>query len=162
MNKVINTYKNIMSYVGVLGLVGFIACVLIQVISRTFLPTAPNWTEEAARFLFIFMVAFAGNAAVLSDEYVGVELLTECFPKAVQKILKIAILTVLCAFAAYVFFFCVIGSDGLLAVTPATMVSTALELPMKFVYYALVVLYGCLIVSYIFRIYMILTEKKEA
>ena len=77
MNKIINQYKLIMTYIGIIGLVGFIGSVLIQVTARTFLPTAPNWTEEAARFLFIYMVAFGGNAAVITDEYVGVEMLTE-------------------------------------------------------------------------------------
>ena len=68
MNKIINQYKLIMTYIGIIGLVGFIGSVLIQVTARTFLPTAPNWTEEAARFLFIYMVAFGGNAAVITDE----------------------------------------------------------------------------------------------
>ena len=75
MDKIIKVYREIMTAVGIIGLVGFIISVLIQVIARTFLPVAPNWTEEAARYLFIYMVAFAGNAAVISDEYVGVEIL---------------------------------------------------------------------------------------
>ena len=73
MDKIIKIYKEIMTGIGIVGLVGFIASVLIQVVSRTFLPTAPNWTEEAARFLFIYMVSFAGNAAVLNNEYVNVD-----------------------------------------------------------------------------------------
>lgn len=161
MEKIIRAYREVMSYIGVLGLIGFIICVLIQVISRTFLPTAPNWTEEGARYLFIYMVAFAGNAAVLSDEYVGVDMLMELFPAVVRKIIRIAILTVLCAFGGFIFFKCVIGPDGLLAVTPPTMVTTALEIPMKYVYYALVILFGFYMVSYLMRIYMILTERKE-
>lgn len=161
MKKVIQIYREIMTYIGVIGLIGFIACVLIQVVSRTFLPTAPNWTEEGARYLFIYMVAFAGNAAVLSDEYVGVELLTERFPQGVQRVLKALILALLCGFAGFIFYHCVIGPDGLLAVTPPTMVTTALEIPMKYVYDSLVILFGCYVVSYIFRIYLIVTAKKE-
>ncbi len=162
MEKFIKVYKEIMSYIGVLGLIGFIASVLIQVIARTFLPTAPNWTEEAARFLFIYMVAFAGNAAVLSDEYVGVELLTEMFPKGVQKTLKTAIFVVLMIFSAFVFFKCVMSPQGLIAITPPAMVSTALEIPMKYVYCAEVVLFGCYVISFILRLYMVFSKKKEA
>ena len=161
MKKAIQIYKEIMTYIGIIGLIGFIACVLIQVVSRTFLPTAPNWTEEGARYLFIYMVAFAGNAAVISDEYVGVELLTEMFSGAVQKGLKVLILTVLGVFAGFVFYNCVIGPDGLLAVTPPMMVTTALEIPMKYIYYSMVILFGCYVVSYIFRIYLIITAEKE-
>lgn len=162
MEKFIKVYKTLMSYVGVLGLIGFIASVLIQVVSRTFLPTTPNWTEEAARFLFIYMVAFAGNAAVLSDEYVGVELLTEMFPQGFQKTLKTVIFVVLGVFSAFVFLKCVMSPQGLIAITPPAMVSTALELPMKYVYFALAVLFGCYILSFILRLYMVFSKKEEA
>lgn len=162
MEKLIKVWKGIMTAVGVVGLTGFIASVLIQVVARTFLPTAPNWTEEAARFLFIYMVAFAGNAAVLSDEYVGVELLTEALPKNVQKIIKFGIYIVMLIFSTFVFSKCVMSAEGLIAITPPGMVSTALELPMKYVYCAEAVLFGGYIISYILRFYVELTQKKEA
>ncbi|MCD8222190.1 MAG: TRAP transporter small permease [Clostridiales bacterium] len=161
MKKIINIYKDVMAYIGVIGLVGFIASVLIQVTARTFLPTAPNWTEEAARYLFIYMVAFAGNSAVLSDEYVGVELLTDIFPEAVQKALKTIIFIVLAGFSGFVFVNCVIGSKGLLAVTPASMVSTALEIPMKYIYFAEVILFGCYVISFLMRVYLVFAKKEE-
>lgn len=161
MKKIINVYKDVMAYIGVIGLVGFIASVLIQVTARTFLPTAPNWTEEAARYLFIYMVAFAGNSAVLSDEYVGVELLTDLFPEVVRKTLKTVIFIVLAVFSAFVFINCVVGSKGLLAVTPVSMVSTALEIPMKYIYFAEVILFGCYIISFLMRIYLIFSKKEE-
>ena len=161
MDKIIKIYKEIMTGIGIVGLVGFIASVLIQVVSRTFLPTAPNWTEEAARFLFIYMVAFAGNAAVLNDEYVGVEMVVEMLPESVRKGLNLGIMAVLCVFSGYVFINCVVGPKGLLAVTPPAMVSTALTIPMKYIYAAEVFLFGCYVISFIFRIYMILTKKKE-
>ena len=44
------------------------------------------------------MVAFGGNAAVITDEYVGVEMLTEMFPKSVQKGIKTLVLVALTAF----------------------------------------------------------------
>ncbi|MCI8863786.1 MAG: TRAP transporter small permease [Lachnospiraceae bacterium] len=161
MDKIIKVYKEVMTGVGIIGLVGFIASVLIQVVSRTFLPTAPNWTEEAARYLFIYMVAFAGNAAVLNDEYVGVEMLVEKFPNSVRKAISMVIMVCLCVFSGFVFINCVVGPKGLLAVTPPAMVSTALTIPMKYIYAAEIFLFGCYVVSFIMRIYMILSKKKE-
>ena len=162
MQKFIKIYKDIFSYIGVIGLTGFILSVLIQVVCRTFLPVAPNWTEEAARFLFIFMVATAGNAAVLNDEYVGVEMLPEMFSLKVQKIFKLVIFIIMLAFSTFVFINCVVGPQGLLAITPPAMVSTALEIPMKYIYSFLAILFGFYIVSYVLRIYMLLTQDKEA
>ena len=162
MQKFIKIYKDIFSYIGMIGLIGFILSVLVQVVARTFLPVAPNWTEEAARFLFIFMVATAGNAAVLNDEYVGVEMLPEMFSLKVQKIFKLVIFIIMLAFSTFVFINCVVGPKGLLAITPPAMVSTALEIPMKYIYSFLAILFGFYIVSYVLRIYMLLTQDKEA
>ena len=161
MEKIIKVYREVLTAVGIIGLVGFIISVLIQVVARTFLPVAPNWTEEAARYLFIYMVAFAGNAAVISDEYVGVEMLTEMFPQVIQKIIKIAIAAVLCAFSGFIFINCVVGPKGLLAVTPVSMVSTALLIPMKYIYFSEAFLFGFYVISVLRRIYMILPAKKE-
>lgn len=158
MKKVMRVYNDILAYIGVIGLVGFISAVLIQVISRTFLPTSPNWTEEASRFLFIFMVAFAGNTAVSQDAYVNVELLTEHFPAGLQKVMKVLVLAMLLAFSAFVFWFCIVGPEGLLAMTPPLMKSTALGLPMKYVYVSSAILFGLYIVSYIMRIYCVITD----
>ena len=52
-------------------------CVMVQIISRNFLPSAPSWTEELARYSFIYMVAFGCGVAVLKDEFVFVEFLKD-------------------------------------------------------------------------------------
>ena len=167
MKKAIRIYYEVLTYIAVAGLIGFLACVTLQVFARVFLPKSPNWTEEAARFLFIFMVGFAGNVAVGKNEYVGVELLTERFPEKIQKIVKIAVLTAIWIFSVLVFFTAVIGPKGLLAMTPASMVSTALQFPMKKIYYALVILFGLYIISYALRIICVIRDidvfdKKKA
>lgn len=50
MDKIIKIYKEIMTGIGIVGLVGFIASVLIQVVSRTFLPTAPTGQRKRPVF----------------------------------------------------------------------------------------------------------------
>ena len=40
MEKFIKGYKDVMTYIGILGLIGFIVSVMIQVIARTFLPVS--------------------------------------------------------------------------------------------------------------------------
>lgn len=152
MKKFFRIYNEILNYIAVVGLVGFLGCVTLQVFARAFLPTSPNWTEELARFLFIFMVAFAGQTAVTKDEYVGVELLTERFSAPMQKAIKIIVLTLITAFSVIVFGFSVVGPKGLLAMTPASMRSTALMLPMKNVYISLVILFGLYMSSYVMKI----------
>ena len=162
LDKFVHYFDHALCFFGVIFYLTFVACVLIQVVSRNFLPSAPSWTEEAARFLFIYMVAFGGNAAVITDEYVGVEMLTEMFPKSVQKGIKTLVLVALTAFSAFVFLKCVMSSKGLIAITPPAMVSTALEIPMKYVYMSEVILFGFYMLSFLMRLYMLFTEKEEA
>ena len=158
MKKAFRIYNEVLNYIAVVGLIGFLACVALQVFARVFLPVSPNWTEEAARFLFIFMVSFAGQTAVAKEEYVGVELLTERFPEKIQKLIRILVLTAILVFSAVVFFLAVIGPKGLLAMTPASMVSTALMLPMKKIYWSAAILFGLYIPSYAMRIYCVIKD----
>lgn len=156
MKKAMRIYNDILSYIGVVFLVGFMGAVLIQITARTFLPTSPNWTEEASRYLFIFMVGFAGNTAVATDEYVGVDLLTSHFSEGLQKACKIFVLCAIWVFTIIVFTQCIVGPAGLLKMTPPTMRSTALTIPMVRIYTALAFLYGLYIISYPMRIYCVL------
>lgn len=158
MKKAIRIYNEVLNYIAVVGLIGFLACVTLQVFARVFLPTSPNWTEEMARFLFIFMVAFAGNTAVAKNEYVGVELLTERFPAKVQKLIKILVLAAIWVFSVIVFTMAVMGPKGLLAMTPVSMVSTALRLPMRQIYVSLAILFGLYIISYALKILCVVKE----
>ena len=56
-------YYWILSALAVVGMIGYIGAVVIQVFSRTFLPFVPSWTEEAARYLFIYSPLFLLLAA---------------------------------------------------------------------------------------------------
>jgi TRAP-type C4-dicarboxylate transport system permease small subunit len=53
---------------------GLIAVVLLQVVARMFLPRSPHWTEEASRFLMLYMVAFAAGLAAKERAYVNVDI----------------------------------------------------------------------------------------
>lgn len=158
MKKILRLYNEVLAYIGVLGLIGFCGAVLVQIISRTFLPTSPNWTEEASRFLFIFMVAFAGNTAVSKDGYVGVDMLVSKFSPKAQKIISVIVLAAIFVFSATLCFGSVLGPKGLLAMTPPAMKSTAMQLPMKYVYYSMVILFLLYCLSFPMRIYCIIKD----
>ncbi|KAE9634502.1 TRAP transporter small permease subunit [Defluviitalea raffinosedens] len=155
MKKFVKVYNDIMTYIALVCLLGFVISVLIQVFSRTFLPFFPSWTEEAARYLFIYMVAFGGSVAVRKNEYVGVEILSDMLPEKAQRILKIAILIALAVFSGYV----LINSTMGFALIKYRMVSTAMQIPMQYVYGSLLVFFGLLVFSYILEIILVLTKQ---
>lgn len=48
----------------------FIGVTMAQVYARFFMESAPSWTEEAARFFFIYAMSFAAGLAMKGNYYV--------------------------------------------------------------------------------------------
>ena len=131
MDSLIKKYNKFMSYLGLVCLGGFIISVLIQVISRTFLPKTPSWTEELARYLFIYMVAFGSSVAVHKKEFVAVDLIIDFLPKIIRKLIELVINIVLLLFVTFVLLKSVLS----FAILEYRMVSTAMQVPMQYIYF---------------------------
>ena len=115
LDKFINVFDHILCFFGVIFYLTFVACVLIQVISRNFLPNAPSWTEEAARYSFIYMVSFGCAVAVHRNEFVSVEFLYDALEHkyaGVNKVIALVIKIVLLVFNLYILFDCNDTSDA--------------------------------------------------
>ena len=161
MDSLINKYNKFMSYLGLICLGGFIISVLIQVISRTFLPKTPSWTEELARYLFIYMVAFGSSVAVHKKEFVAVDLIIDFLPKIIRKLIELVINIVLLLFVTFVLLKSVLG----FAILEYRMVSTAMQVPMQYIYFSMIILFGLLILSFVmeilYQVKEILSSKGE-
>ena len=161
MDSLINKYNKFMSYLGLICLGGFIISVLIQVISRTFLPKTPSWTEELARYLFIYMVAFGASVAVHKKEFVAVDLIIDFLPKIIRKLIELVISIVLLLFVTFVLLKSVLG----FAILEYRMVSTAMQVPMQYIYFSMIILFGLLILSFamdiLYQVKEILSSKGE-
>ena len=161
MDSLINKYNKFMSYLGLICLGGFIISVLIQVISRTFLPKTPSWTEELARYLFIYMVAFGASVAVHKKEFVAVDLIIDFLPTIIRKLIELVINIVLLLFVTFVLLKSVLG----FAILEYRMVSTAMQVPMQYIYFSMIILFGLLILSFVmeilYQVKEILSSKGE-
>lgn len=161
MDSLIKKYNKFMSYLGLVCLGGFIISVLIQVISRTFLPKTPSWTEELARYLFIYMVAFGSSVAVHKKEFVAVDLIIDFLPKIIIKLIELVINIVLLLFVTFVLLKSVLS----FAILEYRMVSTAMQVPMQYIYFSMIILFGLLILSFVmeilYQVKEILSNKGE-
>lgn len=161
MDSLIKKYNKFMSYLGLVCLGGFIISVLIQVISRTFLPKTPSWTEELARYLFIYMVAFGSSVAVHKKEFVAVDLIIDFLPKIIRKLIELVINIVLLLFVTFVLLKSVLS----FAILEYRMVSTAIQVPMQYIYFSMIILFGLLILSFVmeilYQVKEILSNKGE-
>ncbi|GAB1858166.1 hypothetical protein MHTCC0001_30030 [Flavobacteriaceae bacterium MHTCC 0001] len=74
----------------------FIAVTLVQVYARFFLESAPSWTEEAARFFFMYAMSFAAGLAMKGNYYVRFDIVYNKLNTKQKYILEfiIALLTI--------------------------------------------------------------------
>lgn len=80
-----------------------ILTVMIQVIARYALPWSPHWTEEMARFSFIYMVSLGAGLAVKDRSYINLSLFLDWLDTKTRiwmdtLILLAIILLMLCMF----------------------------------------------------------------
>ena len=70
-----------------LSFIGLVGVVVLQVITRLFLPITISWTEEVSRYLFLYCVAFAAPVALKKRELVFVDLLVMRLSSKMQNVL---------------------------------------------------------------------------
>lgn len=161
-DKFVKIYTEILCAFGCMFYLAFCVCVMIQIISRNLLPSAPSWTEEAARYTFVYMVAFGCGVAVLKDEFVFVEFLKDALLARgrykVHRAIRILVTFAMLVLSAYLLFF----SVPQLAFIKFRMVSTAMQLPMQVVYFSQILMFGFLCISLVMRLIQMIRDFSEA
>lgn len=157
-NKIVAVYREILSFAGGFFFLAFCFCVLVQIIARNLLPSAPSWTEEAARYTFIYMVAFGSAVAMLKDEFVYVEFLRDSLEAKghhrVNQVTRLLITLAIFILCVYILFF----SEPAFAFLKFRMVSTAMQIPMQYIYFSQILMFLLLSISAFFRVIMFIRD----
>lgn len=160
-DKFVKIYTEVLCAFGCVFYLSFCVCVLIQIVSRNLLPSAPSWTEEAARYTFIYMVAFGCGVAVLKDEFVFVEFLKDTLEAKglhkLNKVIRLLVTLAMLVLSAFILFRSVPG----IAFLKFRMVSTAMQIPMQYIYFSQILLFGFLCISLIMRIIQMLCSFND-
>jgi TRAP-type C4-dicarboxylate transport system permease small subunit len=120
-------------WLSVLTLGGMTLLIFIQVLFRYALNSPLAWTEELARFLFIWMTFVAGVAAARKGQHIGVELIVNMLPSIGRKAIGIFAHLVTTVFFGIISYYCVSLWDKL-----SSQRSPALTIPMSVVYLGIV------------------------
>lgn len=91
MKNIQKKVARFLKYGTLISSIGFIGATLIQIYARFFMESAPSWTEEAARFFFIYAMSFAAGLAMKDGSYVHFDVLYNKLKKGQQRILNIFI-----------------------------------------------------------------------
>ena len=80
-----------------------VICVILQVFSRYVLGNSFTWTEQAARYLFIWMVMLGVLVAYHRKIFLNFDMIQNALPEKARYILDIVIKGVTMAFSCYYF-----------------------------------------------------------
>lgn len=119
----------VLSFLVVSSFILMIAVVILQILARYALPWSPNWTEELARFCFIYMVSLGAGLAVQDRGYVSVNTLLDRLAPSARKRLEIIILILVIILMLTMFIVSIP-----LAQIVSLQISPAMQLNMSFMY----------------------------
>ncbi|MBR0234247.1 MAG: TRAP transporter small permease [Synergistaceae bacterium] len=141
---------------------GMTFLISLQVFFRYVMNAPLAWTEELARFGFIWMTFFAGYLGARKAQHISVELIQDMFPKSVKKGMQFISYII-----AAVFFFVVSYYLMSLWGRLARQVSPALKIHMNHIYLGILIGSIFMGVAYIYEALKAVfgdpnkTEKKE-
>ncbi|PID56039.1 C4-dicarboxylate ABC transporter substrate-binding protein [candidate division KSB3 bacterium] len=104
--------------------------IFAQVITRYCFNYTPEWSEELARFLFVWVV-FLGSALIMGESG---HLAVEFFPKLMRGTVGGKILAILINLAGYVFIGILFFNGAEMTRVMTFQVSPGLSLPMSYIY----------------------------
>lgn len=130
--------------------------VLLQVISRTFLPESPVWTEELTRFSLLFLAAFGLGLSFRNGELVNVDLVCDLLPLKIRRLVALLAAALTVGFCALIFMpthqFVSIGS---------LQTSPAIGVHMNFIYFSVMIMVVGLAIFALLRVVGILTGRSN-
>jgi TRAP-type C4-dicarboxylate transport system permease small subunit len=68
-----------------------LAAMLVQVVTRYVLNDPTAWTEEACRYLYVYIVFLGASAAIADRSHVSVNVLTQMLPRGTQLAVALAV-----------------------------------------------------------------------
>lgn len=132
-------------FLSIVTFIGVAIVVVIQVVARFALTNTPVWTEEAARYLFVYLVALTSGLAIRRLQFVSLEIFQHRLSsrgKTIYRLLLALIIGVFCCLMLpYSMEFSAIGR---FQTSPALGVQMHYVFSSTVVFFALVSLYSAI------------------
>lgn len=102
IRALLNIVDRVFAVLAISALLGIIAVVLLQVISRFLLPSSPIWTEELSRYLFIYLIVLSSGLVISQNRHVRLELFQAALNPILTKVYHIFCHVLAGSFALYI------------------------------------------------------------
>lgn len=153
MKKIIDFYNRFEEYLLVGSLVFTVCIILLQVIMRYVFNSSLSWSEELARYIFIWQIWLGASLGVREKKHIRVELVYGLFKQKgqlVMDVLSTIIWIALCIFLA------INGTELTLALLQRHSTSPAMKIPMYIIYSTLPISCGVMVLRLVQRVLKII------
>lgn len=120
------------------SLVFSVALIFLQVVMRYVFGNSLSWSEELARYLFVWQIWIGVSYAARNRTHLRITVVKDALSPKVQRALELAVTVVWIGFGLFVAFK---GCQLVLRVAKFNQLSSALQIPMMYVHMAVPV--GC-------------------
>lgn len=134
MRKLLRLYTKFEERLLVASLVFTVILIFVQVIMRYVFNNSLSWSEELARYIFIWQIWLGTGVGIRMKEQIRVEILVKKLSPAKAKWLNAIALTILLAFCV---FLVINGYQLVMKIAGRNALSTALKIPLSYVYLSL-------------------------
>jgi len=101
MKKALDVLEKIVEFIMVLLIFAFTALIFVQVVSRYVFNNTVTWSEQAGRYLFIWLVFLGLPILYRHGEHVGFTMIVEKLPRKAQNVIAILIDLMVLVFAVF-------------------------------------------------------------
>ncbi len=107
--------------------------IFIQVIMRYVFQNSLTWSEELARYMFVWLVYFAVSFTARREKHIRIDAAINLYPKKIRPYIEILSEIIVLAFSVFI---AITGVTVFQKITWSGQISPASGLPMQFVYVA--------------------------
>lgn len=151
-----NILSKVQDWIVIIGLGIMTIITVYAVFNRFIFKQAITWSDEATRYLFIWVSLIGASIGVEQGSHANVSVFVDLLPKGMRKYAYI-IANALC-----VFFCIVLVYTGIqLVVAQSNQVSAAMRINMSFVYSAIPVSFALMGINFIVNIVKLLSEDNQ-
>ena len=124
-------WDHLEEYVLVYSLMVSVALVFVQVVMRRVFNNSLSWSEELARYLYVWQTWLGVSYAARNGTHLRITMLKDRLPAKVQQILEIFVVLVWMGFGIFVIYQ---GMGVVNTIASFGQKSSALKIPMQFCY----------------------------
>lgn len=111
-----------------------VALIFLQVIMRYVVGSSLTWSEELARYIYIWQTWIGVSYAARNGSHLRITMIRDRLPPKAQQILELFVVLVWIGFAVFVI---VQGITAVETITRFGQVSSALQIPMQICYFSI-------------------------